>query len=49
MGGKLEPSAPPLSFSTPVGCPEAEVGDVCELPGHQGSGGASCSAWGGTS
>ena len=34
MGGKLEPSAPPLAFSTPVGCPEAEVGDVCELPGH---------------
>ena len=32
MGGKLEPSAPPLAFS--VGCPEAEVGDVCELPGH---------------
>lgn len=31
MGGKLEPSVPPLIFSIPVGCPKAEGDDVCEL------------------
>lgn len=30
MGGKLEPSAPPLVFSSPMGYPKAE-GDICEL------------------
>lgn len=36
MGGKPEPSAPPLVFSTPVGCPKAEGDDVCELPWSPG-------------